>query len=120
MSNIWDKHVKDAYGDAVDFLPEQSWNWATIPHFLDPRVFYCYAYSFGMLFVLGLYQKYLEEGESFIPKYKQILEAGGSQFPVDLANSVGLDLTTPDFWQAGFDYLRKLLKEFQDIVDSRV
>ncbi|MFW9905637.1 MAG: M3 family oligoendopeptidase [Candidatus Thorarchaeota archaeon] len=120
MSDIWDKHAKDMYGDAVDFLPEQSWNWATIPHFLDPRVFYCYAYSFGMLFVLGLYQKYLEEGESFIPKYKQILEAGGSQFPVDLAKSVGLDLTTPEFWQAGFDYLRKLLKEFQNIVDMRV
>ncbi|MFX0124449.1 MAG: M3 family oligoendopeptidase [Candidatus Hodarchaeota archaeon] len=120
MSDIWDKHVKDAYGDAVDFLLEQSWNWATIPHFLDPRVFYCYAYSFGMLFVLGLYQKYLEEGESFIPKYKQILEAGGSQFPVDLANSVGLDLTKPEFWQAGFDYLQKLLKEFQRIVDTRV
>ncbi|MFX1516600.1 MAG: M3 family oligoendopeptidase [Promethearchaeota archaeon] len=119
MSEIWNKHVKDAYGEAVDFLPEQSWNWSSIPHFLDPRVFYCYSYSFGMLFVLGLYQKYLEEGESFIPKYKQILEAGGSQFPVDMAASVGLDITQPEFWQAGFDYLRKLLKEFQNIVDSK-
>ncbi|UCG90167.1 MAG: M3 family oligoendopeptidase [Candidatus Heimdallarchaeota archaeon] len=119
MSDIWDKHVRDTYGDAVDFLPEQSWNWATIPHFLDPRVFYCYAYSFGMLFVLGLYQKYLEEGNAFIPKYKRILEAGGSQFPVDLAASVGLDITQPDFWQAGFDYLQKLLKEFQAIVEKR-
>ncbi len=119
MSDIWDKHVEEAYGDAVDFLPEQSWNWATIPHFLDPRVFYCYAYSFGMLFVLGLYQKYREEGQSFIPKYKRILEAGGSVFPVDLAASVGLDLTKPDFWQAGFDYLRKLLEDFQRIVEER-
>jgi len=119
MSEIWDKHIKDMYGDVVDFLPEQSWNWSTIAHFLDPRVFYCYAYSFGMLFVLGLYQKYLEEGESFIPKYKQILETGGSMFPVDMADYVGLDITLPEFWQAGFDYLRKLLKEFQNIVDSR-
>jgi len=119
MSEIWDKHVKDTYGDAVDFLPEQSWNWATIPHFLDPRVFYCYAYSFGMLFVLGLYQKYLEEGNAFIPKYKRILEAGGSQFPVDLAASVGLDITKPEFWQAGFDYLQKLLEEFQKIAEKK-
>ena len=120
MSDIWDQHVKNAYGDAVDFLPEQSMNWATIPHFLDPRVFYCYAYSFGMLFVLGLYQKYHEEGKAFIPKYKQILEAGGSEFPVDMAASVGLDITRPEFWQAGFDYLRKLLEEFQKIVDRRI
>ncbi len=119
MSDIWDKHVNDAYGDAVAFLPEQSWNWATIPHFLDKRVFYCYAYSFGMLFVLGLYQKYLEEGKTFVPKFKQILEAGGSKFPVDLAASVGLDISQPEFWQAGFDYLRILLEEFRSIVEER-
>ncbi|MHA1972328.1 MAG: M3 family oligoendopeptidase [Candidatus Hodarchaeales archaeon] len=117
MSKIWDKYVKEAYGDSVDFLPEQSWNWATIPHFIMTR-FYCYAYSFGMLFVLGLYQKYLEEGDSFIPKYKAILEAGGSQFPVDLAASVGLDITKPEFWQAGFDYLKSLLKEFKTLVEK--
>ena len=47
----------------------------------------------GMLSWTELYQKYLEEGEFFIPKYKALLEAGGSQFPVDLAGSVGLDIT---------------------------
>lgn len=118
-SNLWDSYVQEAYGDAVDFLPEQSWNWATIPHFLQTR-FYCYAYSFGMLFVLGLYQQYQREGEAFIPKYKQILEAGGSKFPVDLAASVGLDITVPEFWQSGFDYLQNLLSEFQEIAEKRM
>ena len=119
MGELWDKYVSEAYGDAVDFLPEQTWNWSTIPHFIVTR-FYCYAYSFGMLFVLGLYQKYLEQGKSFIPKFKEILGAGGSQFPVNLASSVELDITTPEFWQAGFDYLKKLLKEFQELIDKRI
>jgi len=118
MCEIWDKHTKEAYGDAVTFLPEQSWNWSTISHFLDPRIFYCYAYSFGMLFVLGLYQKYLKEGKSFIPKFKSILEAGGSQFPVDLATSLDLDIRKEEFWQAGFDYLNGLLAEFKKTVDK--
>ncbi|WP_455464219.1 M3 family oligoendopeptidase [Candidatus Hodarchaeum mangrovi] len=118
MGELWDNFVSEAYGDAVNFLPEQTWNWSTIPHFILTR-FYCYAYSFGMLFVLGLYQKYLEQGKSFIPKYKEILSAGGSQFPVNLASSVGLDITTPEFWQAGFDYLKKLLNEFQELVNKQ-
>ncbi len=118
MSDIWDKYVKEAYADSVDFLSEQSANWASIPHFLFTR-YYCYAYSFGMLFVLGLYQQYLEEGNSFIPKLKSILEAGGSQFPIDLATSVGLDIRKEEFWQAGFDYLNGLLTEFKEIVDKR-
>ena len=119
MGELWDKFVSEAYGDAVEFLPEQTWNWSTIPHFILTR-FYCYAYSFGMLFVLGLYQKYLEQGKSFIPKYKEILSAGGSHFPVDLASSVGLDITNPEFWQAGFDYLKNLLKEFQELVNKQI
>ena len=118
MCEIWNKNVKEAYGDSVAFLPEQSWNWSTIPHFLDPRIFYCYAYSFGMLFVLGLYQKYLKEGDSFIPKFKNILEAGGSEFPVDLAESLDLDIRSEEFWQAGFDYLNGLLTEFKKSVDK--
>ena len=71
-----------------------------------------------MLFVLGLYQKYLEEGSSFIPKLKSILEAGGSQFPIDLAASVGLDIRKEEFWQSGFDYLHGLLGEFKEIVEK--
>ncbi|MFX0114440.1 MAG: M3 family oligoendopeptidase, partial [Candidatus Hodarchaeota archaeon] len=90
MSDIWDKHVHNLYGNAITFLPEQSWNWSSIHHFMYRR-FYCYAYSFGMLFVLGLYQKFLKEGQSFIPKYKQLLKAGGSKFPVDLVAEVDLD-----------------------------
>ncbi|MFW9855129.1 MAG: M3 family oligoendopeptidase [Candidatus Thorarchaeota archaeon] len=118
MCDIWDKHVRETYGEVVDFLPEQSWNWSTIPHFITTR-FYCYAYSFGMLFVLGLYQKYLEEGEKFIPHYKAILQAGGSQFPIALAASVGIDLTDEKFWQAGFEYLQNLLSEFRSLVEKQ-
>ncbi|MFX0115284.1 MAG: M3 family oligoendopeptidase [Candidatus Hodarchaeota archaeon] len=118
MSDIWDYQVHRLYGDAIEFLPEQSWNWSSIPHFLMTR-FYCYTYAFGMLFVLGLYQKYLKEGHSFIPKYKQLLEAGGSKFPVDLAAEIGLDISRPEFWQTGFDYIQELLNDFQRIADQK-
>ncbi|MFQ5979814.1 MAG: M3 family oligoendopeptidase [Candidatus Heimdallarchaeota archaeon] len=118
MSDIWNRNISRLYGDAVAFLPEQSWNWSSIPHFIITR-FYCYAYAFGRLFVLGLYQKYLEEGQSFIPKYKQLLEAGGSKFPVDLATDVGLDIRQPDFWQAGFGYLENIVAKYQSIVKQR-
>lgn len=118
MADIWDNNIRRLYGDSIAFLPEQSWNWSSIPHFLITR-FYCYAYAFGRLFVLGLYQKYLKEGQSFIPKYKQLLEAGGSKFPVDLAADVGFDISQPDFWQAGFDYLQEMVAKFQGIVKDR-
>ncbi|RMF62043.1 MAG: oligoendopeptidase F, partial [Calditrichaeota bacterium] len=67
FSRLWLKHREDLYGDAVEFLDEEKWFWSVIPHFIHTR-FYCYAYTFGALFVLALFNRYEEEGDAFIPK----------------------------------------------------
>ena len=72
---------------------------------------------YAQLFVYALYQTYKKEGESFVPKFKKLLSAGGSISPVELGKIVGLDITTPDFWSLGMkqygvfvDELEKLTK----------
>jgi len=52
-----------------------------------------YAYSFGNLLVMSLYQQFRAEGKSFIPKYSKILEAGGSQIPEELLKDSGIDIS---------------------------
>lgn len=80
-----------------------------IPHFLN-YLYYCYSYSFGHLFVVSLFQKYLEEGEAFVPKYLELLKAGGKDFPVNLAKEIGVDLSSETFWQGGFDFFKSLIQ----------
>jgi oligoendopeptidase F len=114
---LWREELLRLYGDAVDFLPAQKWNWAAIPHFFHYR-FYCYAYSFGELFVLCLYQKHLEEGPAFAERYKNILRRGGSATPYELAASVNEDLDSPAFWDKGFRTIRGWLDELDALVEG--
>ena len=112
LCELWTQQRRAMYGEAVDFLPEQKWYWAAIPHFIHTR-FYCYAYTFGALLVLSLFQRYEEEGPAFIPRYVGLLEAGGAQAPEDLTRQMGLDIRQPRFWEGGFAVIERLLHELR-------
>ena len=88
--------------------------WATIPHIFGTP-FYCYAYSFGELLSLSLYNKYKQEGESFVPKIENVLKSGGSANPQEMLKSVGVDITSKDFWQGGFDQIRRWQDELEGL-----
>jgi oligoendopeptidase F len=94
--------------------PEFQWEWLYIPHFYHTP-FYCYAYSFGNLLVLSLYQQYKLEDESFVPKYLSILGAGGSRKPEELLAEAGIDITSAQFWQQGFDLVREKIQQLTDL-----
>ena len=81
-----------------------------------PKPVYCYAYSFGNLLVLALFQRYKKEGKSFIPQYLELLSHGGSQSPQEMLNPLGIDLCKKSFWQAGFDRIRELVESLEKTV----
>lgn len=115
LSSMWIKRRDELYGDVIEFLPEEQWFWAVIPHFIHTR-FYCYAYTFGALLVFALFHRYEQEGEAFVPRYRALLAAGNSDWPEKLIAAQGMDFTRADFWQGGFEVIRSLLDEFADLV----
>ena len=106
--------LKEQFGNAVDVSEEFKWEWIVIPHFYRTP-FYTYAYSFAQLLVLALYQQYRLEGQSFIPRYLRILSYGGSESPMKILTEAGLHITSPDFWQGGFDVLENMLAELSSL-----
>jgi oligoendopeptidase F len=114
---LWWEENRKLFGDAVEMIEPYRWGWSYISHFIHAR-FYCYSYVFGELLVLALYQKYREEGDSFVPRYLELLGKGGSQKPRDLLKPLGIDLAVPDFWQKGYDFVRGLLEELKGLVKS--
>jgi len=111
----WEENGK-LFGDSVSMIAPYRWGWSYISHFIHAR-FYCYSYVFGELLVLALYQKYREEGNEFVPRYMELLSRGGSRKPAELLAPLGIDLTDPDFWQKGYDYVGGLLNELQELVE---
>ena len=107
-------NLSEQFGDSVELYDEFKWEWISIPHFYNAP-FYTYAYSFGQLIVLALYQQYRQEGEPFKERYFRILSYGGSAAPAAILEEAGLDMASPAFWQGGFDALDDLIKELEQM-----
>lgn len=111
--------LKQHFGDSLELSDDFKWEWVGIPHIYHTP-FYVYAYAFGQLLVLALYQQYKAEGESFKPKYLKILAAGGSEAPEKILKEAGINIRDPKFWQGGFDVLENLVSELEKLpVESK-
>lgn len=115
VSNLYKKNLQDQFGNSVIVSDDFMWEWTYIPHFYHTP-FYCYAYAFGNLLVLSLFNMYKKEGKSFIPKYLNLLSAGGSKKPETLLTEIGFDISNKRFWQQGFDLLSEKIGDLENIV----
>jgi oligoendopeptidase F len=108
LRRVYFENLTEQFGDAVEVDDMFQWEWVSIPHiYVTP--FYCYAYSFGQLLVLALYQRYKEEGKTFVPAYLKLLAYGGSASPGFLLSEVGVDMNSAEFWQGGFDVISGMI-----------
>lgn len=110
FGELWSATQRDMLGDAVEVSENYASWWSYIPHFIHTPG-YVYAYAYGQLLALSVYARYLEEGEGFVPRYVEMLSAGGSMSPEDLGRIVGIDLADPGFWDGGLDIIAKLLDD---------
>ena len=108
------ENLKEQFGDSLELSEEFKWEWVSIPHIYHTP-FYVYAYAFGQLLVLSLYQQFKQEGEAFKPKYLKILSAGGSEAPAKILGEAGIDIESAEFWQGGFDVVDGLVKQLEEL-----
>ncbi len=109
FGELWARTQADVLGPAVDVTEGYRMWWSYIPHFISTPG-YVYAYAFGQLLALSVYHRYEEQGRSFVPNYLEMLAAGGSRSPEELAAMVGCDLGDPGFWDGGLDIVARQLE----------
>jgi oligoendopeptidase F len=107
-------NLAEQFGEAVEISDEFRWEWVSIPH-IYRTPFYVYAYTFGQLLVFSLYKQYKAEGEAFKPRYLKILAAGGANSPERILAEAGIDIRRAEFWQGGFDVIRGLIEQLEQI-----
>jgi oligoendopeptidase F len=110
LSELWSREQERMLGDAVEVTENYGIWWSYVPHFIAVPG-YVYAYAFGYLFSLAIYRRYVEEGESLVEPYLDLLRAGGSAPPAELASRLGFDIGDPGFWAAGLDAIGVLVDE---------
>jgi oligoendopeptidase F len=110
LSELWMTTQRQQFGDSVTLREPYSAWWSYIPHFLHTPG-YVYAYAFGELLVLALFNLYQRQGHEFILKYEALLAAGDSANPDELLARVGVDLNDPAFWQEGLNAFAALVEQ---------
>jgi oligoendopeptidase F len=110
ISKTYLSNLKTQFSSSLELSEDFAIEWSCIPHFFHTP-FYCYAYSFGNLLSLSLFQRYKSEGKDFQKTYVEILAAGGSKKPEILLKEHGIDISSKQFWQNGFDYIKTQVKE---------
>jgi oligoendopeptidase F len=117
FGELWAESQSEMLGDSVEVTDGyRSW-WSYIPHFINSPG-YVYAYAYGQLLALSVYQRYEQTGAELVPRYLELLAAGGSRSPEELGQVVGIDLADPGFWQAGLDLVERQLEEAEEAAQA--
>ena len=110
MGELWSESQEEFFGDSVELTEGYRGWWSYIPHFIATPG-YVYAYAYGQLLALSVYERYEQLGEEMVPSYLELLAAGGSRTPEELGRIVGVDLADPGFWDAGLDLVQRQLEQ---------
>lgn len=104
---------RQAYGEGLDENYLHPYMWACKGHYYSSGLsFYNFPYAFGNLFAVGLYNMFLEEGESFVPKYKVMLKATPTCTIEEAGAMMGVDLTDKKFWESSLALIAKDIEAF--------
>jgi oligoendopeptidase F len=117
FGELWAESQGELLGDSVEITEGyRSW-WSYIPHFIGSPG-YVYAYAYGQLLALSVYERYEQTGAELVPRYLELLAAGGSRSPEELAQIVGIDLSDPGFWEAGLDLVERQLEDAESAAQA--
>ena len=108
---------RQAYGEGLDENFLHPYMWACKGHYYSSGLsFYNFPYAFGNLFAVGLYNMFLEEGESFVPKYKAMLKATPTCTIEEAGAMMGVDLSDKKFWESSLALIAKDIEAFCTLI----
>lgn len=118
ITNMMLEAQKEGYQDALATYHPYFWA-AKLHFFIDDVPFYNFPYTFGYLFSLGIYAYANKQGSSFEQEYIDLLRDTASMTTEELAQKhLGVDLTQPDFWQAGIDMVLEDIDTFMELTET--
>ena len=117
LGELWAESQSEMFGDSIELSEGYRTWWSYIPHFIGSPG-YVYAYAYGQLLALSVYERYEQTGPELVPRYLEMLAAGGSRTPEELGGIVGVDLADPGFWTAGLDLVERQLQEAEAAAEA--
>ncbi len=112
IGDLFHEKLQAMFGDALTLTDDHKPWWSYVGHFIHTPG-YVYAYAFGNLLALSIYQRYKEAGPEFVDRYLEFLSFGGSQRPDEGVKAIGMDVGDPGFWDSGLRILDGMVGEVE-------
>lgn len=104
------------WGEDVKINEGAELTWMRQPHYY--MGLYPYTYSAGLTIATQVSQRILKEGESAVEDWKNVLKAGGTKTPVELAQMAKVDITTEEPLLNTIEYIGSLIDEIIKLTDE--
>ena len=101
--------LEEFWGDAVEITPGAELTWMRQPHYY--MGLYPYTYSAGLTISTQVSKRILNEGQTAVDEWLEVLKAGGTKTPVELAQMAGVDITTEEPLRDTIAYIGELIDE---------
>jgi len=108
------RDLKERYYEPAVVDDRIAREWMRIPHFYYG--YYVYQYSTGISAATAIVERIREEGESAAADYREALRLGGSEYPLDVLRTAGVDMRTADPIEDALDVYGTYLDEMAALV----
>lgn len=120
ISEIYAQLVRryHGYDEGVVLVDDLYTNeWMFVPHFYYNM--YVYQYATSLTAGTALYQKIVDEGAPGVENYKNLLRAGGSDYPYELLTRAGVDMAGPDPYRAVVARMSSIMDRMEALLDQQ-
>lgn len=118
LSDKW-MELYDLYrGDTVKSYPDARYQWSSIPHFY--YVYYVYQYAADVCYAASIAERITQGEEGAVENYLTFLKLGGSDTPVALLKTAGVDPFSQETYQYALAYFSDLVDEYERLVDAKI
>ena len=118
LNTLMSSAQAEAFDSILDVRHPHFWS-SKLHFFIDSVPFYNFPYTFGYLFSAGIYAQAQQAGAGFEDRYIALLRDTANMTTEELAKKhLNVDLTQPDFWQAGADLIKQDIDDFLQLSEQ--
>jgi oligoendopeptidase F len=116
LSQIKKDVLEKFWGEDVMIIEGAELTWMRQPHYY--MGLYSYTYSAGLTIATEVSKRILEEGKPAIEDWREVLTAGATKTPVELAKMAGVDITTDKPLLDTIDYIGGIIDEIVKLTEE--
>jgi oligoendopeptidase F len=116
LSEIKKDVLKKFWGDTVKLTEGAELTWMRQPHYY--MGLYPYTYSAGLTIATEVSKRILKEGQPAVDDWREVLKAGGTKSPVELAQMAGVDITTDKPLLDTIEHIGSIIDEIIELTEQ--